>query len=655
VRAKTSRPKAARALPPPTASEAAFERLLASFDEERSEASAFVDALFAAAPRYLERERYANLGDAVEFNTKLAGVSFEGRQDIAAGLAPGARLALRREPQNVHDPNAIAVFYGTLQVGFLNREMAAKLAPLIDADGRRYAAEVTAITGGTKGRSYGINVRVRREDVVRGPARAAPAGARPSGEREVRQALIGDHAPREAQALAVERVQAGRNTLAVMGTGRGKSFCFQYPAALAAIRRGAKTLVIYPLRALANDQFEAMERRLGGLGLRILRANGAIDGEERSALMSALEDGAWDFICSTPEFVEFHLERFSAPQSRPSLLVIDEGHHLYESRNRPAYGKLAEIVARLGSPQILALTATAAEAAFEHLRRELSIETWVIDATVRENLHVVDARETEDKEAYLIDVLREGGKAIVYCNSRSGATGVAERLRVAFGNEVAFYHAGMGASERSRVEDYFRDGSLRVVVATSAFGEGIDLPDVRSVFLYHLSFDFTQFNQQAGRAGRDGADARIHLLFGRADKAINEYLIECEAPRLETLREIYRALKSFARDGVVRVDNDTLVSALDSRMVKSGTIAVALRIFADAGLAEVGLDEDGRFVRLVDVHQKVDLTRNTRFAEGEAERESFEKFCSLVLTAPASTLERIINRPIYPHNVPLVK
>jgi single-stranded-DNA-specific exonuclease len=270
-------------------------------------------------------------------------------------------------------------------------------------------------------------------------------------------------------------------------------------------------------------------------------------------------------------------------------------------------------------------------------------------------LHVVDARNTDKKEAYLIDVLQDGGKGIVYCNSRSGAMNVAERLRVTLGNDVAFYHAGMGSADRARVEDYFRDGSLRVVVATSAFGEGIDLPDVRHVFLYHLSFDFTQFNQQAGRAGRDGGDAQIHLLFGQNDKSINEFLIECESPKLETLREIYRTLRGFARDGVTRVDNDTVAATLDARTVKASTIGGALVIFADAGLAEVGIDEDGRFIRLIDVRGKIDLTQNARFAEGEAERESFERFCSLVLSESPETLERIINRPIYPQNVPLVR
>ena len=105
--------------------------------------------------------------------------------------------------------------------------------------------------------------------------------------------------------------------------------------------------------------------------------------------------------------------------------------------------------------------------------------------------------------------MRTGEKAIVYCNSRSEATkNRAEAARSSRATEVAFYHAGVGSAERAQVERYFREGAIRVVVATSAFGEGIDLPDVRHVFLYHLNFDFTEFNQQSGRAGRDG-DGRV--------------------------------------------------------------------------------------------------------------------------------------------------
>jgi len=642
-------------LPPPTPSEAAFERLLRDFgnpsapdDALPPDALAFLDGLYAQARDFLDRDPYATIGGASGFNTKLAGVSFEGRQDVVAGVRAGAALDLRRDPQNAYDPNAIGVWFGNLQLGFVKRGIAARIAPNIDA-GERYTAEVTAVTGGGA-RAFGINVYVTR---LREPV-ATPSAARgDAGAPEVLHALIGERPLREAQRAVLDRLAAGRNTLAVMGTGRGKSLCFQYPAAVRALEGGEKTLVLYPLRALANDQYEALARRLAPLGVRIHRANGAIDAGERAKLLEALASGDWDVICATPEFVQFHLERFGSA-SRPALVVVDEAHHLFESTHRPAYQRIGAWLGALGRPQVLALTATAGDEAFGHIRTALGIESWVIDPTVRDNLHVVDARGTTNKLAYLERVLADGAKAIVYCNSRPEATKVADKLRGRLGAGVAFYHAGVANAERAQVEHWFRAGAIRVVVATSAFGEGIDLPDVRHVVLYHLNFDFTEFNQQAGRAGRDGADASVHLLFGEADRRINDYIIARDAPTLATLRALYAATKRLAADGVLRASAADIASLVDLDRVEPQTINAALRIFADAGLVEIGEDDDGRFVRFLPVAEKVDLTATERFAEGEATREAFARFAEVVLTAPPEVLEALIDRPIYPSGVPLL-
>ncbi|MDP9018273.1 MAG: single-stranded-DNA-specific exonuclease RecJ, partial [Candidatus Eremiobacteraeota bacterium] len=229
----------------------------------------------------------------------------------------------------------------------------------------------------------------------------------------------------------------------------------------------------------------------------------------------------------------------------------------------------------------------------------------------------------------------------------------AESLRSAFGNEVAYYHAGLGTPERLTVERLFREGAIRIIVATSAFGEGIDLPDVRNVVLYHLNFDFTEFNQQAGRAGRDGAPARIHLLFGKPDRAINDFIIDREAPTLPLLREIYKGMKGLSMEGQLRMTFVDIARTLELDKANERTISVAARIFEDAGLLHSGIDDDGRFLRFLPATQKVDLTKNERFAEGQAERETFSRFCDLILTANVSALQNIINRPIYPQGVDL--
>ena len=661
-------------LPPPTRSEAAFEALLARFDRdedgvpgasaldvpapERPEPSgvqAFVDALFAKGDEYLEKDRFSTIGDANDFFTKIVGVSFERRQEKIVGLESGETLELVREPDNQHDANAVAVRYGAIQLGYLRREIAKRLAPNIDG-GERYSAVVGSTTGGGPDRHTGVNIHVRRHRAARPSTEDASARATFARESDAIRALfLGERPLRPAQVAVLERLAEKRNTLAVMGTGRGKSLCFQLPATESALREHAKTLVFYPLRALANDQHDALVRRLEPLGLRILRANGAIDGDERAALELALEDGSWDVILATPEFATYHHQAFARPPNRPALLVVDEAHHLYESRHRPAYVGFGDLVKELGSPQVLALTATAGDDAFDEIRRVLAIESWVIDPTVRENLHVVDARNTKDKLAYLERTLDGEGKAIVYCMSRSEAHKAADRLRRRFGPTVAFYHAGMPSGERTLVEDFFRSGGLRIVVATSAFGEGIDLPDVRAVVLYHLNFAFTEFNQQAGRAGRDDAPAQIHLLYGDEDRRINDYLLRRAAPSLGVLRELYRGMRGQAALDVVRTNYEDVARTLELDNVDGSTVSTAVRIWEEAGLVETGRDDDGRFVRFLEFAGKVDLTKTTRYAEAEAERESFERFCKLALTADATTLEQIINRPIYPDRVALAK
>jgi single-stranded-DNA-specific exonuclease len=391
---------------------------------------------------------------------------------------------------------------------------------------------------------------------------------------------------------------------------------------------------------------------LDGFGLRIHRANGAIGADERAALMEALQSGAWDIVLATPEFLQFHREAFTG-RSTPAFVIVDEAHHIYESKHRAAYGKLGETIAALGNPQVLALTATAGDDAFNQIVKDLGIQAWVVDPTVRENLHVVDARGTKEKLSYLARLFEDDGKGIVYCNSRSEATKTADALRKRLGNDVMFYHAGMPSPERAEVEARFRAGELRIIVATSAFGEGIDLPDVRNVVLYHLNFDFTEFNQQAGRAGRDGEAAQIHLLFGDADRRINEYIIDQEAPTLPVLRELYKGMRALSASGVVRMTFADIARTLDLDKANERTVATAVRIFEDEQLVETGIDDDGRYLKFVPAAGKIDLTKNERFAEGEAAREDFARFCDLILSADAGTLERIINRPIYPQRVEL--
>ena len=229
--------------------------------------------MYAKQAEYRERDQFASIGEAVTALTTEASSASPSRagEDLIRGPRTGTEtLDLVRQPDNEHDPNAIAVHFGRLHIGFVKKAIAARIAPNIDA-GERYRAEVKHITGGGT-RSVGVNIWVERERAQTAPVRIGTR-AQPA---DVQRALLGARPFREAQRAVLERVAAGRNTLAVMGTGRGKSLCFQLPAATNALEREAKTIVLYPLRALANDQYEALTRlKLEPLGLRIFRANGA--------------------------------------------------------------------------------------------------------------------------------------------------------------------------------------------------------------------------------------------------------------------------------------------------------------------------------------------------------------------------------------------
>jgi len=607
----------------------------------------FLDRLFAQSQSYLDGDRFASIGDATHFYTKVVGVTFEGRQDVVGGMVEGSPIELRRQPENPFDPNAIGVWTGRLQLGYIRRQIAREIARHMDA-GERYSASIGSLTGGGT-KNFGLNISIVRENAKQAPILPAEGTASAS----VLEALIGENQLHESQIAVLDRLQAGKNTMTIMGTGRGKSLCFQYPAAVRAIEDYHKTVVLYPLRALANDQYEALLVRLGPLGVRVFRANGSIDMDARADLMRVLVSGEWDIICSTPEFFTYHLDRF-ATASRPDLIVVDEAHHIFQSKHRAAYSKIGEAIQTLGHPQVLALTATADDDVFEHVAKTLGIEAWVIDTNVRKNLHMVDARGTFNKIKYLQNHIRETGKAIIYTMSRAEATKVAERLRPTV-SQIAFYHAGVPTAERTEIERMFRQNELRVVVATSAFGEGIDLPDVRDVFLYHMNFDFTEFNQQSGRAGRDGKDAHIHMLFGEKDRRINDFIIERAAPTIFTLRTVYSELRKLAIADELRYTYVDMANLMQIDKVDASTISAAIRIFADTNLVTIGQDDDGRFVRFHPIPtEKIDLTMSTRFAEGEAEREMFGAFCEVVLNTPHELLENLINQPIYPSNVPLL-
>ena len=640
---------------------------------ESAPAVALVDDLFEHADEIVAGGEYENIADAERFHTKVAGVTFEGRQEIAARLQPGAPLRLERQPDNPHDPNACALFdpFGD-QVGFLNRRLAAVLAPVIDR-GVEYDVEVADVTGGAEGASFGINVLLSRRGAAGPEAEAAHLAAERRAaltmldpavrDAELTRHFIGEGALHRAQADALAHLAAGRSTLVVMATGRGKSLIFHLHAAREAIAHGRASVFVYPLRALVADQAFHLVERFAEIGCSVRTVTGETCPGGRDEAFDGLADGSLDVVLTTPEFLDLHAARF-ASGGRIGFVVIDEAHHVGRARtgHRPAYARLDRALDVLDRPSVLAVTATAPDDVAGAICASLGITEVVLDPTTRENLQVVDRRGAEDRLAYVAALAARGEKVIVYVNSREGSVRVARHLRSrapGLLHRVAFYNGGMTRESRHAVERAFRDGDLTVVVATSAFGEGVNIPDVRHVVPYHLPMGEVEFNQLCGRAGRDGAAGTVHLVFGPGDARVNRMILESAAPRREDLAALYLVLKDASVDssGAVEITNGELAERVKKRRTSSALnekgASTGIGVFRELGL--VTSEGTGAYRRLVVLPapaEKLDLASSVRYAEGLDELDSFEAFRERALGAEAEELLHAFNRPILPTRHP---
>jgi len=324
----------------------------------------------------------------------------------------------------------------------------------------------------------------------------------------------------------VNDVLAGRDALVVMPTGAGKSLCYQLPAV--ALR--GLTLIISPLISLMTDQV----RQMRALRIPAMMLCSGQTWDEQRAAMAKLRDGFRGLLYVAPE-------RFSAPgfcsiitQRKLSLLAIDEAHCISQWGHdfRPEYLRLGEVRKQLNNPLTIALTATATPEVRKDIVRNLELKNPAIHVTGfdRPNLSyqsIVFAK-AKNKQQELLDYLshqKSGG--IVYCSTRKHVEEVASLLAGKLrGRTVTAYHAGMEQEMRSGNQSRFIDGDEAIVVATNAFGMGINKPNLRFVIHYNLPGSLEAYYQEAGRAGRDGLPAECILYFAPADVMMQKFFIE---------------------------------------------------------------------------------------------------------------------------------
>lgn len=372
-------------------------------------------------------------------------------------------------------------------------------------------------------------------------ARRAPPAASGPRVRTLLRETFGLSRLRPGQAAVIDRVLAGQPTLAVMPTGAGKSLCYQLPALLLQ----GRTVVVSPLISLMKDQCEALRE----LGVAAVQVNSGIDGDEERAAERAVADGSARIIMTTPERLADPAFQEMLLAHRLALLVVDEAHCISQWGHdfRPAFLEIAPALKRLGRPPVLALTATATDEIARDIREQLGIPSeGVINASAyRRNLdlRVLPVAREADKLAQVLKLVRgTQGSGIVYTATVKAAQAVYEAL-LAADESVGLYHGKLPAGERSAVQEAFMEGERRVMVATNAFGLGIDKADIRFVLHYQLPATLEAYYQEAGRAGRDGELSRCTLLFLRGDKAIQQFFMAGRYPGEEDALAIVQALR----------------------------------------------------------------------------------------------------------------
>jgi ATP-dependent DNA helicase RecQ len=360
----------------------------------------------------------------------------------------------------------------------------------------------------------------------------------------VLRARLGHASFRPGQREIVEAVLSGRDTLAVLPTGGGKSLTYQFPALVT----GACSLVVSPLVALMRDQVESARR----VGIRAAGVDSTRPAEERVCVLDAVRAGRIEVLYASPEGLP-RLARDLAGASPFGLFAVDEAHCIAHWGHdfRPDYLRLAEARGLLApAVPLVAVTATATPRVRDEIVALLGMADPVVHvgSFFRPNLRlaawrkdpVVDAR---DAIAALLRA-HQGESAIVYRISRSGASSLAGWLR-RHGVSATAYHAGLEPEERARVQDAFLDGRCRVIVATVAFGMGVDKADVRLVVHADLPGSLEAYAQEVGRAGRDGRDSDCVLLYSWSDVKRRESLVSDLPPErrraaVTGVREVYR-------------------------------------------------------------------------------------------------------------------
>src|SRR3989442_6276364 len=425
---------------------------------------------------------------------------------------------------------------------------------------------------------------------------------------------------RPAQKQVIDKVIAGENVLAVMPTGSGKSLCYQLPA----LALPGLTLVVSPLIALMKDQVDQLSR----LGLPATVINSTVSRQQQRSRLEQAIAGRIKLLFVAPERFQNDEFRARLEQSRVSLFAVDEAHciSLWGHDFRPDYLRLRHVIPQLKSPPVLALTATATPTVRRDILTQLEVAhaTQIVSGFDRPNLYleVREVATNHEKIRAIMELTRWAPLGIVYAGTRKNVEEIYANLRRA-GIEAAAYHAGLALTDRKAIQERFMKASECVIVATNAFGMGIDRSQVRFVIHADIPDSVEAYYQEVGRAGRDGEPARCLLLFNYADKWIPEFFIDSSHPPAEILKYVFGKLCRSGQPAIVGDAWRKLCGTNDHRFHAS--IALLQRF----GYLEKIQTQAGRGVRILKPNDT--MLRGVNFAELETRRQfEYKKFAVML-------------------------
>ena len=366
------------------------------------------------------------------------------------------------------------------------------------------------------------------------------------------------------------RVMAGKDTLAILATGAGKSLCYQLPALLL----DGTTVVVSPLIALMKDQLDMLRER----GVHeVVALNSTLSEDQEAAAIARVARGEIKIVFVTPEKLEDNSFVSILKSIKVPLFVVDEAHCISQWGHdfRPAYLGLGHIITELRHPTVLALTATATPAVRDDILTQLGIPgtKTIVKGFDRPNLcyEVLRAESESAKLRILRDLFKHGleGTGIIYTATIKNALDVQKHLVENLGLPCAVYHSKLQKHDRVAVHNLFQAEDIRAVVATNAFGLGIDKANIRFVVHYDLPGSVEAYTQEAGRAGRDGKPSRCILLYRMSDTRVQNYFLTGKYPDIEEVQKVYGTLTVFGnQEGGVSLTDLRKISQLPLTKLK---------------------------------------------------------------------------------------